>query len=120
TPGGEESAEERGGPRLADPAIDLGAMVAGGLAEETHARFHRAALRVGGAVIEPADAREGNRRRAHGAGLERDIEVAAFEPLRAERAGGLAQRQELRMRGRIAVGERPVAGAGEDRTVPHD
>ena len=61
--------------------IDLRHMVAGRLAEEAHAADHRAAFFVGRAEIEPADAGERNRRRAHRAGLERHVEIGAGEPL---------------------------------------
>src|SRR5581483_11620021 len=84
---------------LAHPRIDLRRVVAGRAAEEPHAALDRAALGVGRSVIEPADARERDRASAHGAGLERDIEVAIGEPLAAELLCRLADRQHLGMRG---------------------
>ena len=44
----------------------------------------RTAFGIGSAEIEAADAGEGDRRGAHGAGLERDIEVAIDQALAAE------------------------------------
>ena len=46
--------EQRRRLRLADAAIDLRPVVAGGRGEEPHAVFDRPALRIGGAVIKPA------------------------------------------------------------------
>ena len=50
--------------RFADTGVNLWRMVAGGRGKEADAVLDRPALRVGGAVIEPADAGEGNGRRA--------------------------------------------------------
>ncbi len=76
---------------LADAAIDLRAMVAGRLGEEARAMLDGAALGIAGAEIEPAQPGEGDRRRAHGAGLQRDIEIGPLQPLqprRGRRRGG--------------------------------
>ena len=105
---------------LVDPAVDLGPVVAGRRGEEPHAVVDRAALRVGGAVVEPPDAGERHRRGAHGAGLERHIEIAVGQPFGAERGGGLADRDHLRMGGRVAVGERAVAGLRDHLAVADD
>src|SRR6185312_9913526 len=70
--------------------------------------------------IEPADAREGNRRRAHHAGFERDVEIAIGKPLGVQFLRRLAQRQNLRMRRRIALAQRPVVGARDDFAAPYD
>ena len=95
-------------------------MMAGRRREELHAVVHRPALRIGGAVIEPADTGEGDRARAHGAGLERDIEVAVVEPFGAERGRSRPDRDHLGMSRRIAVGQGAIAGAGDDGAVAHD
>ena len=88
----------------ADAAIDLGPVVAGRRCEEAHAVVDGAALGIGRAVVEPADAGERDRRRAHGAGLERDMQVAVGQALRAERSRGGADRDQLGVGGRVAVG----------------
>ena len=116
----EEIPQQRRRFALADAAIDLRPVMAGRRREEAHAVLHRAALRIGGAVVEPADARKRDRRRAHGAGLERHVEIAVGQPLRAERGGRLPDRQHLGMRGRVAVAQGAVAGARDHRTVAHD
>ena len=95
-------------------------MQARGGGEIAHAILDRAALGVGGAVIEAADAGERDRRRAHGAGFERHIEVAVDEPFRAHRLGGAADCDDFRMGGRIAIGKRAIAGLGEQVAVAHD
>ncbi len=76
--------------------------MAGRAAKEPHTVFHRPALRIAGTEIKPADAREGHRGGAHGAGLQRDIEIAVGKPLRAERGRGLPDRQQLGVRCGIA------------------
>src|SRR5262249_6893986 len=72
----QEGLERRGRLGLADAAIDLGPVVAGRRGEEAHPVLDRATLGISGAVVEPADAGERDCGRAHGAGLERDVEVA--------------------------------------------
>src|SRR5205085_9208474 len=98
-PRSEEIFEQARGFRVADAAIDFRPMMAGGRGKEPHAVLDRAALGIGRAVIEPADARERDRGRAHGAGLERHVEIAVDEPLAAEHRRRPANRQHLAMRG---------------------
>ncbi len=95
-------------------------MQAGRRREEAHAAFDRAALGVGRAVIEAADARKRDRSRAHGAGLERDVEVAVDQPFAAERRGGLPQGHDLGMGGGVAIGERAITGLRDQVTVAGD
>lgn len=66
------------------------------------------------------DSRKGDRRSAHGAGLQRDIEVAIGQPLAADDFGGLPDRKDFRMRGRVAVGQGPVPGGRDHLLVAHD
>jgi NTE family protein len=56
----EELAQKRGGFGLADTGINLWRMVTGGRAKEADAMLNPAPLGVSGAIIKPADAREGN------------------------------------------------------------
>ena len=79
--------------------------------------LHRPHLGVAGAEIEPAQPGEGNGRRTHGAGLERDIEVVSDQPLGAEAGAGGAHRQHLGMGRGIAVGEGPVGGSRDDQPL---
>src|SRR5262245_17982319 len=57
-PDAEEVPQQRRRLSLADAAIDLRSVLAGRGGEVAHAALDRAALGVGGAVIEPADAGE--------------------------------------------------------------
>src|SRR5258708_32249220 len=84
----EKPAQQLRRPRLLYAAIDFRAMMTGGGSEKAHARFDRTAFRIGGGVIKPADAGERDRRRATGAGAQRDGEDAAGKALRAGCAGG--------------------------------
>ena len=98
----------RGSP--VDPAVDLGRVVAGRLVEHARAVLDAAALGIGSAEIEPADTRERDGSRAHGAGLQRHVEIAAGEPFLAEHRAGGADGQQLGMRGRVFQLARAVAG----------
>jgi NTE family protein len=60
----EEGAQKRGGRRLADTGVNLWRMVTGGRSKEADAVLNGAPLGVGGGVVEPTDAREGNGRGA--------------------------------------------------------
>src|SRR5580698_9694583 len=95
-------------------------MVTGWLIEDTRSVLHAAALWIVGAKIEPADARQRDRRGAHRAGFERDIEVAAVELLLTEPRRRLAQHQHLGVRGRIALALDPIAGGGDHHVVRPD
>jgi len=55
----------------------------------------RPALGVAGREIKTPDAGKGDRRCAHGAGLQGDVEVRILEPVRTERGTGLANHQHL-------------------------
>lgn len=92
-------------------------MVAGRLREEAHAIVHRTALRVLRAVVEPADAGEGNGGGAERAGLQRHIEIRARQPLLAELAGGLADHRDLGMGGHVVLRPGAVARLRDDRAV---
>src|ERR1700724_3201171 len=95
-------------------------MVAIGPGEEPHAVVDRAAFGIGRRIVEPADAGKRDRARAHGARLERDMQVAIGEPFAGERERGGPDRHDLAMRGRVAVGQRAVAGLRDHRAVAHD
>ena len=94
--------------------------MARGRSKKSHAAVDGAALWVEGAVIKPADAGERDGAGAHHARLERDIKVAIGKALGAERGGCRTDRDHFGVRGRIAVGQRAVAGAGDDAAVMHN
>ncbi len=88
-------------------------MVTGNRAEKAHTVLDTAALFVTSTKIEPADTGKGNGRRAHGARLQRDIQIAAgqalgFQPRRRRTDG-----QHLGMGRRIGQLQRSVAGPGQ-------
>ncbi len=116
----EELPQQSGCLALPDAPIDLGRVVAGRLVEEPDAVVHAAALRIMGSVIDPSDAGEGDRPGAHGAGLQRHIEIAAGQPFVVEGLAGQADGEHLRMGGRVAQLARAVAGRGDDASVPDD
>ena len=95
-------------------------MMTGGLRIETRPMLHRAALGIGRAVVKPPDAGKRDRRHAHGAGLERHIEVAIGQPLGAERFAGGADREQFGVGGRVPVRQGAVAGFGDHRAVADD
>src|ERR1700739_4344624 len=76
----EKFLQQRRGLVFTDRGIDLRHMMAGRGGKKAHAGIDRAALGIGGAVIEPANPRERDRPGAHRARLERDIEVAIDQP----------------------------------------
>src|SRR5208282_4581629 len=101
----------------ADTSINLRPMMAGFLRKKTRAVFHRATLFVLGGEIEPAQSGEGNGAGAHGAGLQRHIEIAAGEALIAKYFRGGAVDQHFGVSSRIVVFDRAIAGAGDDLAV---
>src|SRR5664279_3435452 len=92
--------------------------MAGRRRKKSHAGIHRATLGIGRAVIQPPDPCKRNRAGAHRARLQRDIEVAIDQPLGADGLGGLPDRQDFSMGGRIAVGQGAVAGRGDHLVIP--
>ena len=115
-----ELLEQRRGLGFGKAAVDFRPVMAGRRREKLHAVIDRPALRVGRAVIEPADAGERHRAGAHGARLERHIEVAGCEPLGTEQARGRADRHHLGVRGRIGLHQCAVAGPRHHRAVMDD
>ncbi len=95
-------------------------MVAGGLREEARAVLDRAALGVAGRPVETTDAGKRDRAGAHGAGLERDIEIAADEPFGAEFGRRLPDGEHFGMGRRIAIDDRAVAGDRDDGAAAHE
>ena len=90
------------------------------LLEQSRPMRRRATFGIGRAVIEPPDARMGNCARAHRAGLQRYVEIAAVQPIRAERSCGIADCGDFGMGGRIVIGDRTVAAAPDNFASLHD
>ena len=84
--------------------------MAGLLMKQPGAILDRAHLEIGRAKIKPADAGEGNRRRAHGARLERDIEIAVWQPLTVKLSRSFTYRQKLGVGGGVFQLNRTIAG----------
>src|SRR5580704_3751397 len=119
-PRGEEIAQQCCGLLFGHTAIDLRPVMARWRGEEPHAILDRATFRIGCPVIEPPDTSKGERSGAHGTGLERHIDIAVAEALRAERSGSLAYRQNLCMSRRVTVGDRAVMRARDNLAAAHD
>src|SRR5438045_249272 len=81
---------------------------------------HRSGLFVGGAEDHERDASEDGRAGAHSARLDSHVERAVRESPAAERARCIANRDHLRVRGRIGISLSSVAGAGDDGAVAYD
>jgi len=77
-------------------------------------------LRIGGAIINGADAGLDNSSSTHDTRFERDIEIAAIEPPGLQAPARLADRDQLRVQGDILQGLAPVMTAGDDPALVHD
>ncbi len=100
--------------------MDLRRVVACWLRVEARAIVDGSALDVFRGVIESPQAREGNGARTHGAGLERDVEVAADQALRVQGRAGGANGQHLGMGRGIAILPRAIARRGDHHAVARD
>jgi hypothetical protein len=100
--------------RLPYSAIDLGSVMAGRGREEAHAALDSPALLVEGAEIEPSNPRERDCRSAHRAGFERDVKIALREAFAFYGMAGVPERNNLRMRRRIASRQNEIVPAAKD------
>src|SRR6187399_1575813 len=103
-----------------DPALEGGVVV-----EPFHRRQvdHAPAspgLGVGRAEDDSRDAGVQHGAHAHGAGLERHVELATGEPVVAQAGGRLAQGDDLGVGGGIGGADRPVPPAPDDLAVLDD
>jgi len=78
---------------------------------KTVERDRGAGLGIAAGEGERGDARLDHRPHAHGARLERDVDLGADQPVGAEPPRGTAQHQDLGMSRRIVGADRLVAGA---------
>ena len=117
---GEEGLQERG--RLAgqQAAVDLGAVVEAGLAEDVEHAARGARLRIGRPVDDARHASEHDRARAHRARLQGHVEDRVGDAPAAEPLRGLAHRQHLGMGGGIGAQLALVARRGEHLALAHD
>lgn len=88
--------------------------------EHTRAVLDATAFGIGCRIIEPAQARVGNRGGAHRAGFERNVEIAIADALRAQLFASDADCQHLGMGGGIVEFTRAVSGRGNERAIPQD
>ena len=97
-------------------------MVAGGQREEAGPMLDRPHLLVASRKVKAADAGEGNGARAHGAGLQRHVKIAAGEPFAPEESCCLADHQHFGMGCGIPEFERAVSGPRDDVSggIGHD
>ena len=96
-------------------ADDLGPVMAGGLLEDARPVLDPTALGVRRAEVEPPQPGEGDCLGAHGAGFQRDVDVAVDEPRRAPFGRGGADGKHLGVRRRVVRGFHPIAGACQHR-----
>ena len=85
------------------------------LVENAGPVLNAAALRIACCKINPADTRKRNRRRTHRARLQRDVEVAPYQPLLAKSLARLADHNDFGVRRRIVPFPRPVASLCQNR-----
>ena len=76
-------------------------------------------LRVRGAIDQAGDARLDHRPETHQAGLERDVEGGAGQPVVPGAARGPAQGHDLGVGGRVAAADRPVGARPEQPPLGH-
>jgi hypothetical protein len=84
--------------------------------EDARTLLNSTTFRVACRIIEPADAREGNRASAHWTRFERDVKVATHEALGLKRLASEANGEHFRMSRRIIPFPRAVSGARNHRT----
>ena len=116
----EEGGEEGGALLLEDAARDLDVVVEKPLSEEVHPAARGAGFRVVRAEDDSADARVYHRTRAHGTGLQGDIDVAVFQPPVAEGFCRALQRHDLGMADGGIFPLLEVAPLGDDAAVLYD
>jgi len=110
----EKRAQQLAGALLPDTAVNFRPVMRRRLVEEARAVLDCAALWIVRPEIEPAQARQSDRRSAHRAGLEGNVEIALGKACRAQAGSARAQYQHLGMSGRVVADLDAIAGSGED------
>ncbi len=93
-------------------------VMTGWLFKKLPAMQNAAALGIAGCKHKPAYPSKGDRRRAHRAGFQRDIEVIFGDTLGARPFALLADDADLGMGGGVGQDDSAVSCAGDDLTVP--
>jgi len=88
--------------------------------EKAYAVLDRTSLGIGRAKIKPANSRKRHRGCAHGARLQRYIEIAVRQPFTAKRRCSSANSDEFCMRRRVSIGNRTIASPGNNCPVAHN
>ena len=113
----EEGLQHRGALLRQHPALHQRAMVQPRFGEEIEHRTGCTGLGIGRAVHDARQPRMQHCPRAHRARFQRDEQLAAIEPVVAERCGTGAQRVDLGMRARIVLCDRRVAACRDQLAV---
>src|SRR6266536_4177464 len=94
-------------------------MVHPGMLKHDERAAHRSGLEVARTEDEPPDARMNDCTGTHCAGLQRDVKLAAVQPVVAQRACGVAHGHNLGVRCRIVCGDWLVPPAADDFAFVH-
>jgi len=95
-------------------------MMTGRLTEHSCTMNYPATLRIFGGKSERVDPGQGNRSRAHRAGLQRNPQGAAVEPRPAKPGRGMADRDHFGMGGGIEASAHRIARLGDDFIAQRD
>ena len=120
SPGLKEIFQQRRTVAFVDAAINLGAVMACRRGEETNAVLDGTTLGIGGGKVKSANSSKRHCRRAHGARLQRDVQIAVRKSLASHRGRGRTNGDKLGMRSGVAVGDDAVAGPRNHAAIPHD
>jgi Zn-dependent protease with chaperone function len=116
----EEPAQQRRAFAREQAGDDLDPVVEPGVLEQVVKRPDRAGLGIVAAEIKPPNAGIHDRARAHGARLHGDIELRLGETPAAERGRRAPEREDLRVRRRVAAGLALVVGERDHLVADHD
>jgi hypothetical protein len=100
-------------------APDLHLMIQPGVIHHLQNRMDGACLRVVSTVYQAAHASMNGRSSAHGAGFNCSKQLAVAEPVITDVSPRFAQRHDLSMSGRIAVGEVTIPSAPNHASCAH-
>lgn len=117
---GEERLQDGGAVGGKDTRGDFYVMVEAGMGEDFEAGADGTAFGVVGAVDEAWDAGLDDGASAHATRLDCDVEGIIGEAVVAEKAGGFAKDNHLRMSRGVIVADGTVAGTGENLAVMHE
>jgi len=119
-PFGKEFFEQGGGFVGGDAGIYFWFMVQGRLFKQTGAMRHRAALGIVRAIIKPRDAGMGNRPGTHGAGFQRDPQIASGQAVIAQKRCCLSNGYDFGMCGWVVAFHRAIGTAPDNDPVLDD